>query len=144
MDTAYGLARVLPILGLAMTESLPEALRDSRSQMILLQILEQRQTATVSEVAEAMGVAVPTASTMVRKMAEKGLLDRTTDPNDGRSVLLSLSPVGRQVFRETTERRTQSMARLLDNLTEPDLHILSEAIPVLERLVSQADGSHTP
>ncbi|MFZ5825634.1 MAG: MarR family winged helix-turn-helix transcriptional regulator [Bacillota bacterium] len=134
-ETAQGLARVLPSLGLLITEPLPEPLRDSRSQMILLQLLSQRQAATVSEVATAMGIAVPSASVMVRKMVEKGLLERTQDPEDWRSVRISLSPAGLDLLRGMTERRAKAVEGLIAGLSEDEIATLREATAILERLV---------
>lgn len=136
-DTAHVLARVLPTLGLVITEPLPELLRDSRSQMILLQILSQRKAATVSVVATAMGIAVPSASAMVRKMVEKGLLERNHDPDDWRSVRISISPAGEQLLRGMTERRAQMVEGLLVGLSDGELATLQEAMRILDRLVDQ-------
>lgn len=135
-ETAHALARVLPMLGLLITEPLPEPLRDSRSQMILLQILSQRKAVTISEVATAMGIAVPSASVMVRKMVEKGLLERSHDPEDWRSVRISLSIAGVDLLRGMTERRAQTMEGLLDRLSETELSTIREATAILERLTN--------
>lgn len=137
-ETAYGLARLLPVLGLMMTESLPEPLRDSRSQMILLQLVSLRGAATVSEVAAAMGVAVPTASTMVRKMVEKGLLERSHDPEDWRSVRLALSPAGADILREMAGRRSRAAEALLSGLSGAELAAVAEAVAILGRLADSA------
>lgn len=129
--TALRLARVIPAIGLMITEPLPEVLRDSRSQMILLQMLCQRQAITVSELAQAMGVAVPTASTMVRKMVAKGLLERTRSQEDWRSVLVTLSPAGIELHHAMIERRAQALEGLLGGRSEADLATLRAAAEIL-------------
>lgn len=134
-DIALGLAQVVPALGLLITDPLPEVLRDSRSQMILLQIVSHGKAATVSEVATAMGVAVPTASTMVRKMVDKGLLERSHDPEDWRTVRLSLTPMGTELLREMTDRRAEVVERLLSGLPETELATLAEAVRILGGLL---------
>lgn len=135
-ETAEALARVLPVLGLMVTEPLPELLRDSRSQMILLQVVSQRTAATVSEVAVAMGIAVPTASTMIRKMVEKGLLERTHNPEDWRSVQLGLTAAGAQLLEGMTQRRTERVEELIRNLPEQEVATLREAMKILLRLTA--------
>lgn len=135
-ETAEALARVLPALGLMVTEPLPELLRDSRSQMILLQVVSQRKAATVSEVATAMGIAVPTASTMIRKMVEKGLLERTQNPEDWRSVQLSLTPAGSRLLEGMTQRRTERVEELIRELPVQELATLREAVKILLRLTA--------
>lgn len=135
-ETAEALARVLPALGLMVTEPLPELLRDSRSQMILLQVVSQRKAAIVSEVATAMGIAVPTASTMIRKMVEKGLLARTHHPEDWRSVHLSLTPAGIRLLEGMTQRRTERVAELIRDLPEQQAATLREAVKILLQLTA--------
>ena len=132
------LARVIPAVGLMITEPLPEMLRDSRSQMIMLQILSQRKAATVSEMAAAMGVAVPTASTMVRKMVEKGLLERNRDQDDWRSTRISLSSAGMAFVHAMMRRRAQAIEALLAPLSEADLATLREAMEILEAISGNA------
>ncbi len=136
-ETALELARLLPVLGLMVTEPLPELLRDSRSQMILLQILSARGAATVSEMAVAMGIAVPTVSTMVRKMVEKGLLERNQDPEDWRSIRLSLSAAGRELLQEMAERRAERVGALLERLPAEELATIRSALQILGRLVEK-------
>lgn len=137
-ETANGLARVLPALGVLVTEPLPEVLRDSRSQMILLQIVSQRRASTVSEVATAMGIAVPTASTMVRKMVEKGLLERNADPDDWRSVRLTLTATGEGLMQAMALRRAQTLAALVSGLLPGEVATLREAVAILQRLIDSA------
>lgn len=137
-ETARGLARVLPALGLLVTEPLPELLRDSRSQMILLQIVSQRQPVTVSDVATAMGIAVPTASTMVRKMVEKGLLERSQNPEDWRSVRLGLTAAGTELLEEMARRRAARVEGLISGLADQDIITLGEAVKILRRLTDSA------
>lgn len=128
------LAKVIPAIGLMITEPLPEVMRDSRSQMILLQILSRRTAATVSEMAAAMGIAVPTASAMVRKMVEKGLLERNRDQEDWRSVRITLSAEGAAFLQAMQNRRAQAIEALLAGRSEADLATLQEAMAILEAI----------
>lgn len=51
---------------------------------------------SVKHLAERLQVSPPSASTMVDRLVEMGLLDRQPNPNDRRSVLIRLSPVGNE------------------------------------------------
>lgn len=141
LETAAKLAHVIPSVGLLLTEPIPETLRDSRSQLIMLQMLHHRKAATVSEMAAAMGIAVPTTSTMVRRMVEKGLLVRNRDQEDWRSVQLSLSAEGKEFLRGMTQRRAQAAARLLRGLSDSELRTICEALEILEQVSITAPDS---
>ena len=52
---------------------------------------------TISELAKAMEVSKPSASNMVSKMVEKGLLKTRASPKDGRVCLLGLTDKGKKV-----------------------------------------------
>lgn len=103
--------------GTTRTSKPHEMVRDSRSQMIRLQVLGQRKAVTVSETAAIMDIAVPTTSTMVRRMVEKGLLVRNRDQEDWRSVRIALSPAGIKFLQTMTCRRAKA-AEILPILSE--------------------------
>lgn len=138
--TASRLAEAIPAFGILITEPLPEMVRDSRSQMIMLQVLAQRKEATVSEMAAAMGIAVPTTSTMARRMVEKGLLERNRDQEDWRSVRIALSPEGNDFLREMTHRRAKAAEALLSGLSDAELKTLCDAAEILQGLSERANS----
>jgi DNA-binding MarR family transcriptional regulator len=51
---------------------------------------------SVKHLAERLQVSPPSASTMVDRLVEMGLLERQPNPNDRRSVLIRLSPIGNE------------------------------------------------
>ncbi|WP_235283394.1 MarR family winged helix-turn-helix transcriptional regulator [Methanosarcina mazei] len=53
---------------------------------------------TMSELAKAMEVSKPSASNMVSKMTEKGLVETGASPKDGRVCLLGLTDKGKKVI----------------------------------------------
>lgn len=73
---AASLAKLLPVLGLRSTGPVPEVLKDTPGQMVLLHTLALVHTATVSELAKRTGVTTATTSAMVRKLVERRLVER--------------------------------------------------------------------
>lgn len=53
---------------------------------------------TMSELAKAMEVSKPSASNMVSKMVEKGLVETKASPKDGRVCLLELTDKGKKII----------------------------------------------
>ena len=80
----------------------------------------------------------PTAPTMTRvlaSLAERGLIVRSPDPSDARSVLVTLSPVGGQALVRIRSERTALLGARLARLTPEQRHALGVALPALEALV---------
>jgi DNA-binding MarR family transcriptional regulator len=51
---------------------------------------------TVGQVADAAGIAPPTATRVLDGLVDRGLVARTPDPDDRRAVIVSLTPAGRR------------------------------------------------
>jgi DNA-binding MarR family transcriptional regulator len=64
----------------------------------------------------------PALSRLVDRLAERGLVDRCTDPADGRGVQLSLTAVGRAVQRQVGGNHARTVARAMTaGLTHDEL-----------------------
>jgi DNA-binding MarR family transcriptional regulator len=69
----------------------------------------------------------PALSRMVDRLADRGLVSRTTDPTDGRGVRLALTGEGRAVQRGIGRRHGRSVAQaMLAELTPAELRQLEE------------------
>ena len=55
----------------------------------------------------------PALSRLVDRLAGRGLVERRTDPADGRGVRLSLTDAGRAIQRQVGRRHARSVARAL-------------------------------
>jgi DNA-binding MarR family transcriptional regulator len=71
---------------------------------------------------------------LVGRLADAGLVQRRTDPGDGRAVLLSLTPAGAELLDRRREDRAARLAGPLAGLTEDDVRALTTALPALGRL----------
>jgi DNA-binding MarR family transcriptional regulator len=64
----------------------------------------------------------PALSRLVDRLAERGLLDRGTDPADGRGVRLSLTAAGRAIQRQVGRSHARTVARAMTaGLTHDEL-----------------------
>jgi DNA-binding MarR family transcriptional regulator len=69
----------------------------------------------------------PALSRMVDRLAERGLVQRATDPADGRGILLALTEDGLATQRRIGRRHARSVARvMLGELTPAELRQLEE------------------
>jgi DNA-binding MarR family transcriptional regulator len=90
---------------------------------------------TPSELAARERVQRPTATRLVSRLEELGLLQRAADPLDRRSSLLSVTPEGRELLGEMRKRKTAYLAHRIEGLEREDRATLDRAAAILERLL---------
>jgi DNA-binding MarR family transcriptional regulator len=90
---------------------------------------------TPSELAEIERVKRPTATRVLRVLTAAGLVDRTPDPDDGRSALVSVSAAGRERLRRLRGRKNAYLARRMRDLPAEDVATLERAASILEQIL---------
>jgi DNA-binding MarR family transcriptional regulator len=75
----------------------------------------------------------------LERLTAGGLVKRIPDPNDGRSVLVALTPKGRKLVDEAVTAHTTNEHRLLATLTEGEKLLLAD---FLRRLLLQFEDHH--
>jgi DNA-binding MarR family transcriptional regulator len=61
-----------------------------------------------------------TMTNRIDRLVERGLVERRTDPNDGRGILVTMSPLGRARVDSAISRLLESERELLDALSPTD------------------------
>ena len=112
----------------------------SLPQYHLLEALRDADELTVGVLAEAAGVAPPTATRMLDCLARDGYVARRHSETDRRSVLVSLTPSGRIAVEAAHEQVSAWRRRVLESL-EPEER--EQAAALLLRL-SQAMEEQMP
>jgi DNA-binding MarR family transcriptional regulator len=100
-----------------------------------LATVERHGPLTPSELAEIERVKRPTATRTLRVLTEAGLVERTPDPDDGRSALVSVTADGRERLRRLRGRKNAYLARRMRDLPGDDVKTLERAAAILERLL---------
>ena len=100
-----------------------------------LAVIESRGPLTPSEVATIERIKRPTATRIVARLEQEGLIDRAPDPDDGRSALLSVTASGRELIRKLRSRKTAFLARRMRELPDADVAALERAATVLEQML---------
>jgi DNA-binding MarR family transcriptional regulator len=106
-----------------------------------LTTVELQGPLTPSELADIERVKRPTATRILRFLEQEGLVERTPDPKDGRSALISLTGEGRERLRRLRQRKNAYLARRMRDLEPGDVEVLERAAEILERLL---EGDRTP
>ena len=107
----------------------------SPSQTAALATIERRGPLTPSELAQYERIQRPTATRVLARLEEAGLVTRAADPADGRSSLVSLSRDGRALLERVRTRKDAFLAQRLDRLDTADRATLERAADILERLL---------
>jgi DNA-binding MarR family transcriptional regulator len=76
-----------------------------------------------------------TLSRVVAGLVEHGYVERTADPDDARAGLLTATPAGVQLLRDSRERRSAELVNRLRALTPEERAAVLGAAPALRRLV---------
>jgi len=100
-----------------------------------LATIENRGPLTPSELAEFERIKRPTATRVLRRLEEAGLIERTADPSDGRSALVAVTKDGAALLKKLRSRKNAYLARRLRELPDEDVAALERAADVLERLL---------
>jgi DNA-binding MarR family transcriptional regulator len=83
-----------------------------------LALLEEAGPMPMSRLADELDVSLPNASGIVGRLAERGLVERGTDPDDRRIVRAGLSAHGRALLGEMEAARIDRLRRLVAALDE--------------------------
>jgi DNA-binding MarR family transcriptional regulator len=100
-----------------------------------LATVERHGPLTPSELAEIERVKRPTATRTLRVLGEADLVERTPDPEDGRSALVSITAAGRDRLRRLRGRKNAYLARRMRDLPAADLETLDRAAAILEQIL---------
>ncbi|MEU4254350.1 MarR family winged helix-turn-helix transcriptional regulator [Amycolatopsis sp. NPDC026612] len=144
MDTAAVLSRLLGPLRRAVLRSVRTAagLPDlPEAQIELLRVLVADGPLSPREVAARLHVAPSTVSNLVKAVAVAGLVDRSPDPGNLRTVRLDATPTASDLLNRYDHTSRAALSRVIDELSEQDRATLEAALPVLAKLTTSLDGS---
>ncbi len=118
----------------------PESLSSlTGAQAELIRLLRRRPGTSIADAAAELGLAANTVSTLVRQLAEAGLVVRGVDGADRRVARLDLRPSVRRTVEAWRDRRLDALDDALAALPRTDRAALEAAVPVLLRLASSLD-----
>jgi DNA-binding MarR family transcriptional regulator len=101
--------------------------------------VERHGPLTPSELAARERIQRPTATRLVARLDELGLIASTPAPGDARSRLLSVTPEGRALLADMRTRKDAFLARRLRELPAEDRATLARAADLLEALLQDGE-----
>jgi len=118
------------------------------AQFRTLSFLSRHGTASVSQIADFLGLGLPATSKIIDGLFTSGTVSRRGDPADRRRVLLEISNTGRNELLATRAITHNHLAELLSPLSETDRARLLDALrslrPIFMKFSSGACTSTHP
>ena len=114
------------------TLDLPHGMTPER--LSALSVVEKRGPISVTALADTELVRPATMSRMITALVEEGLVKRSDDKNDGRGVLISVTPKGRRAYQRAQEQRLSRFAEILDSLSDEQVGAMRNLSEALDRL----------
>jgi DNA-binding MarR family transcriptional regulator len=100
-----------------------------------LATIERHGPLTPSELARLERVQRPTVTRTLGCLEREGLIERTPDPADGRSSLVSVNGAGRERLRRLRGRKNAFLAKRMRGMPAGDVATLERAAEILEGML---------
>jgi DNA-binding MarR family transcriptional regulator len=104
------------------------------TQLNALTSLELAGALTPRELADVERVQPPTMTKIIAKLEERGLVQRSPHPTDGRQVILAATEAGRAVLAQFERARDEWLASRLGELRPEERDTLQRAAEILRKL----------
>ena len=114
---------------------LPAIQRHSFTTLSVLHTLAHKGPERLSELTASEQVTQPAVTQIVTKLERDGLVERRSDPSDGRAVLVHITEQGAAVVDGRQADRIARLTELADRLTPAERAAIQAALPALTRLV---------
>jgi DNA-binding MarR family transcriptional regulator len=103
----------------------------NQQQVRTLFLLSLQETTNMSEVSSRLGVGLPTATNLVRKLEEKGLVIREHDTTDRRVVCCSVTERGKAEIELLWILRKEQIAKLVESISGENVKLVTQAMEII-------------
>jgi DNA-binding MarR family transcriptional regulator len=106
-------------------------------QLHVLTVLETAGPLSMGKLADALDVSVASATGIVDRMEQRGLVERRHDEVDRRVVLVHATDAGTAVFTDLEQQRRASLQRILERLSNEELKALLVGMRAMRKARSE-------
>lgn len=110
-------------------------------QFHMLALIARTDSCNVSYLADALEVKPSAITVMVDRLVQNGYVQRRHDEQDRRSVLLSVTEEGAEVFEEAGKKSREVLKSYLQELSSHQLDVL---LQVTEKLANMGQSHEAP
>lgn len=138
---SFDLSRVIRHMMLSVTD---DGVHVNFLQIHALALVDEHPGMTMKELADALRVASPSATSFVNRLVRMRLIARERDLRNRKLVRLSLMPEGKAALREKRTRRTALLKRHLNLLTIGEQKQLAHILKKLHNSSGISPSSSLP
>lgn len=109
-----------------------------------LAFLRHNPGSNLTDLAEYIGVSLPSMSKLVDTLTYRGYIDRKPDPGDRRRVRLGLTESGQAVLSSAREAVKRAFAQRLAKLAPAELDSVTRGLELLHQLFRTVPGMGEP
>ena len=102
-------------------------------QFRALNFLSHEPGASLSAVAEHLGVTLGTASSTAERLVQQGMIARAAHPTERRRITLTLTPAGDQLLQNARRATRDRVAAVLGEISEDELQRVADGLDLLGR-----------
>ncbi|MDZ7958109.1 MAG: MarR family transcriptional regulator [Aulosira sp. DedQUE10] len=113
-------------------------------QLRSLAFLNRNPGASLSEVAEHLGVTCATASTTIERLVQRNLVQRTDHPQERRRIVLNLTEAGKLLLQQSQATTRTHIADILESLTPEEVSHIEEGLTLLKNVFEQTEVKKAP
>lgn len=114
----------------------------SLAQYRVLMFLFSRDHLTINDLKRELGTAQSTASGMIDRLVQQGLVQKVKNPNDLRQTLLVLTPKARSLINQRMASMTEVYEKILSDFNEDEQVVLIDALERIFQVLQKKQSIH--
>jgi len=112
----------------------------SMAQLHALHVVRRNGPLAMGELAERLGITAPSASAMVDRLVERGILCREHSTQDRRKVVVSISPSAVEEIRQAEEGALSFFIELIKKLGPDTVQKWCEVLAAIQQVLNDGGG----
>jgi DNA-binding MarR family transcriptional regulator len=109
-------------------------------QLRSLAFLKRNPGASLSAVADHLGVTCATASTTIERLVQRHLVQRSDHPQERRRIVLNLTTQGKSLLEESQEKTRFHIAEIIESLSSEELLQIEKSLTLLKNVFEKTES----
>ena len=110
---------------------------------VLGYLCESGREVSAGEISDYMEVSTARVAVLLKKMSDKGLITKQSDPHDKRKVMVSITPLGRTAFEEKKKEIILYAGAIVDHFGTEKLEDFIQSCREIKEIVDRVEREQT-
>jgi DNA-binding MarR family transcriptional regulator len=111
-------------------------------QIQTLVFLKQNTKTSMSDIAEYFHIELPSATSLVNKLCDQKLVERSADQKDRRLVMITLTSTGKELLERAMSQRKKKLEKILFYLSDKEKIDLLKIFKTLDVKLQKENENH--